>query len=378
MDWFNLIACFFGGRNKTKEKYMATKKYVSVIFPALTAVLILMSFVSCDGSNSPEISEQSFKVSEHILQDYFITSITFDAKGTAWLGTFQKGLIKYENNEAVVYNSKNSNLPDSLSIYDVAVDNKNNIWLGCGSGLIKYDHTSFTLFNKANSGITENIVWSIGVDKDNSLWLASCRFLKGGLMKFNERNWTLFTPENSKLPAHVVQDIIVDYQNNKWISVSEYVNQASIIKITGNNWEIFDKDDMGFTPYYFNNLAADNHGNIYASLDYSLSSSFDVNRPNIIKYNGKTWTINNPVDENGNSLGYVMKIRLDKYGILWAAMDARVGINGSSKGFMLAAYDGNKWFRNGEDFPRTITLDLAIDKYNRKWLGTIEGVYIVN
>ena len=291
---------------------MLFKKYVSAILSALTAVLILMSFVSCDGSNSPEISEQSFKVSERILQDYFIISIAFDSKGAAWLGTFRQGLIKYENNSAVIYNFKDYGLPDETIIYDLAIDHKNNVWLGSDYGLIKYDHKKFTLFNKTNSDIAEDVVWSIAVDENNVLWLASCWSKMGGLVKFDEKNWTLYTPQNSKMPINLIRDIIVDNRNSKWINLSDVINKASIAKLSGDKWEIFDKDNMGFTPFYFGNLTTDNRGNLYASIDYQYSSAINVNRPQIIKYDGENWTINNPVDENGNCLGYVKKIRMDK------------------------------------------------------------------
>ena len=49
------------------------------------------------------------------INDYWIYSIAFDSKGTAWLGTFKQGLIKYNpDGTGLVYNSTNTILPDEV------------------------------------------------------------------------------------------------------------------------------------------------------------------------------------------------------------------------------------------------------------------------
>jgi hypothetical protein len=42
------------------------------------------------------------------MDGYFVTSIAFDSKGNAWIGTFKQGIIKYNPLETVIYNSSNS------------------------------------------------------------------------------------------------------------------------------------------------------------------------------------------------------------------------------------------------------------------------------
>lgn len=294
-------------------------KKILILFITLLSVI---SF-SCEKKiTSPNFRSVSIQISDHILQGYFVTSIAFDSKGTAWIGTFKQGLIKYDGN-ATYYHSKNSTLPDSIVIRDIAVDKNDNIWIGSDAGLIKYDKKDFTLYNTSNSPLAEDIVWSIAIDDDNILWFASCRYRQGGLMKVDGENWTLYTPENSELPSNSVRDVIVDSRNNKWVAMSEVVNNECIIKITGDNWTIFDKEDIGFIPYYFGNLAVDTENNVYALLDYGLSSFWDMTRPNIIKYDGKNWTIINPVDDKGVSLGYVGKINIALIGNIWASLQGR-------------------------------------------------------
>lgn len=201
----------------------------------LFIILLPLIYISCEKeATSPNSRNVSIEVSDHLLPGYFAGSISFDDKGTAWIGTFKQGLIEYDG-KATHYNSENSTLPDSIVISDIAVDKNDNIWIGSNAGLIKYDKKEFTLYNTSNSPLAEDLVCSVAIDDDNILWFASCRFRQGGLMKFDGENWTLYTPENSELPYNSVRDVIVDGRNNKWIAVSEVVGNGCIIKITDDN-----------------------------------------------------------------------------------------------------------------------------------------------
>lgn len=139
----------------------------------LFSVFVLVAHFSCEKKvTSPEYQDVAIKISDHLLPEYYVTSIAFDSRGAAWIGTFRQGLIKYDG-DATVYCASNSALPDSLYIHDVAVDKTDNIWLGTGVGLIKFSTNEFTIYNTSNSPLPENIIWSLAVDDDNILWLHS-------------------------------------------------------------------------------------------------------------------------------------------------------------------------------------------------------------
>jgi len=333
-------------------------------------ILFITFFFSCgQRATSPYSDDVSIQVSDHILNRFFVQSIAFDSKGIAWIGTFKQGLISY-GATTKYYNSLNSPIPDSCVIRDIAIDKNDNVWLVSNAGLIKFDGEGFNIYNTTNSPLAEDVVWSIAVDDDNVLWLASCRFRQGGLMKFDGENWTLYTPENSKLPSNLVRDVIVDNKNNVWIAMSEVINDGCIIKITDSHWTIFNKQDFGFDPYYFGYLAVDRDDNIYVSLDYGFSSLWDITRPNILKYDGENWVINNPVDEKGESLGYVGNVNIDLSGKIWASLHGR-------EGFSLSFYDGIKWISNRSDIPVSYFSKIAIDNDNTVWVGTGNGIYLI-
>ena len=333
------------------------------------ALILLSAFdLSCNREPTfPGFGRGAIQISGHILHGYLVTCISFDSRGTAWIGTFKQGLIRYDG-QATVYHSDNTALPDSAVMWDITVDKNDVVWIGTDRGLIRFDREDFTLFTASNSPLAENAVWSLAVGQDNALWLASCRFKSGGLMKYDGVHWTLFTPDNSELPFHGVRDVIVDRSNNLWAAVNGGVGDGRIIKITGDHWTIFDEKDFGFAPYNFGALAGDAGSDWYASMDYSLSDSSVMTRPNLLRYDGQNWTVINPVDGEGEPAGEVGRIAVDFFGNVWAVLHGREGFN-------LGVFDGRTWIFNDSPIPAGWGSDIAVDPTSGVWLGTGDGVY---
>ena len=331
------------------------------------AVLILMT--ACEKNLTGPAGTVSFKVSEHFLSDVHVTAMDFDSEGMAWIGTFDQGVIRY-NGKTKRYDAGNSDFLKDALIWDIAVDRRDQVWMGTNTGLICFDGTQFAQYTTANSPLPENVVWSIAVDQSNKLWLASSRFQKGGLVTFDGTDWQVYTPENSLLPVNSVRNVIVDYSNRIWFALGASINNAYIVRIDGDRWTIYDKQDFGFTPYMFRHLVVDPCNNLYGSLDYSFSSLWDITRPNIIKFNGYDWSIKNPLDSNNEPLGYVGRIAADRRGFIWAMIDGWCGSN-------LAVYNGKCWLYDQVDIPLSFTSELAFDDENDLWIGTGSGVYVI-
>jgi len=117
-------------------------------------------------------------------------------------------------------------------------------------------------------------------------------------------------------------------------------------------------------------IASGKNNIIIASIDYGLSSTMDISRPNIIQFNGNQCIINNPVDEQGNSLGYVGVMNTDSRGNIWAS----IWMSQET----IAVYNGQKWFYDN-DINGLIESIFAIesDPLDRIWLGTGKGIYII-
>jgi len=338
-------------------------------FLFVSCISVVIMFSGCS-ENIVSSRHVPLEISGHILQDYYITNLTFDNSGALWAGTFGDGVIRYKDGKTIQYNASNSDLPDSVNIYDIIADYNDNIWIGTNSGLIQFNGETFHTYNTANSPLAEDLVLSVAVDYNNLLWIASCRFNQGGLMTFDRENWTLYTPDNSVLPGHGIFDIVVDSQNRKWMTVDGGSGKNSIVQATGNIFTIYNTDVTGNEISWLKNLAIGKRDHIFATLDYSLSSTSDMSRPNLIAFDGNAWQVNNPVDEHGESLGYVGDVATDLFGNVWVTLGGREDAS-------LAMYNGNQWFYSQPGIPQYWGVDIVVDNQNTLWIGTGEGLYYI-
>lgn len=294
-----------------------------------------------------------------ILDGYFVTSIAFDHKGNAWIGTFKQGLIKYNSSETKLYDWNNSIIPKDCVINDIAVDSHDNIWIAC-EGLIRFDGSSFTLFNTGNSPIPEDYVKSIGIDSKENVWFTSCRFREGGLVKFNGNSWNVFTPQNSDLPVNFIRSVAVDRNDNVWLALSETVNESCLVKISGSLWNIYTDENLGFNPYFFADIGCNSRNQVCGAIDYMLSSTFVNVGPQVFIFNGQK-----SEQLSFDDVTKVMSIKIDDEDNIWCA-----NIGG------YAVFNGENWIVDDSTFKDTgvFTIEQARDR--KIWLGTSDGIYI--
>ncbi len=324
---------------------------------------VVVSLYSCEKSNQNNTirGEINTDFNHRMLDGYFITSMAFDSQGNTWIGTFKQGLIKYNSRETVVYNSSNSILPENLVVWDIAVDSKDNVWIGCG-GLLKFDGENFTLYNSENTVIPEDFVYSIAIDSRDNIWFTSCRFRQGGIVRYDGNDWKVFTPENSKLPVNFVQSIAIDKNDNTWLALGEIVNNASIVRISDRNWTIYSDEDLGFSPYYFGNIQANSRNQICGAIDYSLSSTMINSGPQVFIFNGNT-----SEQLHFDNTTRIKSLTIDKDDNIWCDT-----FNG------YAVYNGEKWIVDDSTFREVSVFAIEQSPDNKIWIGTGDGIYINN
>lgn len=318
---------------------------------------ILISLTSCEKNNNPNTPNTEFN--KKILPGYFITSIAFDNNGNTWIGTFKQGLIKYNSRETIVYNSSNSTIPENSVISDIAVDSKNNVWIGC-DGLIKYDGTSFTNYNSGNTIIPEDFVYSIAIDSKDNIWFTSCRFRQGGIVKYDGTNWIVYKPDNSALPVNLVKSIAIDNNDNIWLALSEIVNNSYLVKISENTWTTYTGNDLGFSPYYLGNIQINSENQVCGAVDYSLSSLGINPGPQVFIFNGKTST---QLKSESNS--NINHITVDKDDNIWCITQSGYSV-----------YNGVTWFPDNSSFKDVSVFAIEQSPDNKIWIGTGDGIYI--
>jgi ligand-binding sensor domain-containing protein len=320
---------------------------------------ICISLVSCDKPKdiTPKTINTDFNTK--ILDGYFVKSIAYDNLGNAWVGTFKQGLIKYNSDATIVYNSENSIISDTSVIYDIAVDSKNNVWIAC-EGLIKYDGANFTKFNSQNTPIPEDFISSIAIDSKDNIWFSSSRFRQGGVVKYDNSNWKVYTPDNSDLPVNLVQSIAIDNKDNVWLALNEIVNDSYLVKISNDKWTTYTSSNLGFKPYYFGNIEINSQNKLCGAIDYSLSSMIINNGPQVFIYNGNS-TQQLQYDEESN----IKFITIDNEDNIWC---------GTYGGY--AVYNGQKWTIDNSSFMEESVFAIEQSTDNKIWIGTGDGIYI--
>ena len=301
-----------------------------------------------------------------ILDGYVVKVIAFDSKGNAWIGTQRQGVIRYNEEETIVYNAENSALPQDLFIWSIDVDKNDNVWIGSDSGAWKYDGKEFMLYNSSNTVMPEDIVWNVAVDAQNNIWFASSRFRRGGLVRYDGTTWQAYTPDNSPLPTNSINGIAIDQSNNVWLSLSDYTNQAFLVKISNDSWDVYDENDFGFKPYYLGGIQCDSKSRLWVSIDYSLSSALRAPAPHFFIFDGNN-TTQLSYSNNINTWDLGSRITIDHNDYVWhhgVGAGCRVWIDMQWKEFERSYFGGSSVWVIKED-PK-----------NKLWFGTENGIYI--
>ncbi len=294
-----------------------------------------------------------------ILEGYFVDAIAFDHLGNAWIGTLNKGLIKYNSEGVEIFNSTNSIISDTEAIYALAVDSKNNVWIGTLSkGLIKFDGESFKVYNSSNSPIPENRVVSIAIDSKDNVWFASNISNHGGVVKYDGLTWKVFTPDNSPMPVNLVPSITIDKNDNVWMAFWSGLDRAVLAKLSESNWNLYYPKDLGYSPNYFLHGSSIKTNSKNQLCGVTCQGSV-LNQPVGFVFDGNTFKILQ--NETFKNVG-METIAIDNQDRIWG---------GCHDGYTV--YDGTKWV-DGLDVQSIYSIAQAPD--GKMWIGTVTGIYI--
>ena len=153
-------------------------------------------------------------------------NIDIDKNGTKWVATYAGGVIAFNekyNNKYIIINEENGNLP-SNDVRCVAVDNKNQLWVGTFKGLRILNsvdrfvtETELSTTNiviqegdLAQELFNQQVIQDIKVDGSNNKWVS---IADAGVFQVSPNGQTTlrrFTKENSPLPSNNVFDIDID------------------------------------------------------------------------------------------------------------------------------------------------------------------------
>jgi sugar lactone lactonase YvrE len=175
-----------------------------------------------------KFSDNTWKVFDHNNSNYpenVLTGRIFIKGDSVFVGTTKGLVLAYGDSAKVILDTANSNL-STQSIFCFYIDSQNRKWLGTfDNGLIEWnDNFNFRYFNNSNSALPNNFINAIDEDSDGNLWLATDE----GFACL--KNDTIISYSN--LVDSPIIEVKVDNQNRVWLGE---LGDGRLLVFDGNN-----------------------------------------------------------------------------------------------------------------------------------------------
>ena len=223
-----------------------------------------------------------------------IRALYEDGEGRLWIGTNDRGVYLYENQEFIHCEYENGQ--DFLSVRSFAEDSQGNLYVGTTSGVAKIEDNRLSVVNDAAYGMT---VYSLAVDENDVLW--AC--ISDGIALLLDREGELVYTFQSDVLGADLYCAGTAKDGTLYLGTSENL----LYRVEFLNQE-YNKDSFKFHKYKTgevstaNYIAQDEEGNIWvaalsgtgyldADYDWHPVSSKHVTAANTVAfdYEGHVW-----------------------------------------------------------------------------------------
>ncbi len=245
----------------------------------------------------------------------------------------------------VSYNTKNSPIL-SNAVNSVAVDHKNNIWIGTDKGLNRKSGNRWTNFTTLNSTLQSNTINHIAIDNNDGVWLSTT---KGIYLLKN----SVITDYSFNLGSNNVKLIVCSKKDTIWAAVTG----VGLCKFAGDKWIIYNTLNSGLKDNNINCMVVDRYENIWIGYTFYGISFF----------NRFQWSYQ-------EDLRGIYSILIDDNEKVWA------GTILHPMGFGYVYYhNGEKWVMINKRELTMSNLTLALHCVrNKVFTGTLNGLGIIN
>lgn len=239
-----------------------------------------------------------------------------------WIGTFSKGLNRYNLKTGKLETYLSTNDTNSIShnsTFAICKSSQNTLWIGALSGLNIYNYQSndFRRIDELN-GIA---IQDIFEDSDGDIWIGT---FSDGLFKYepDTSEWTIFINkpnDPNSLPYNRITSVFEDSKRRLWITTQ------------GGGFCLFHKKDETFTTFDTtqgmpNNvvyqIVEDNEGNLWLSTNSGL-----------VRYNPQSGVFRNYTVDSGlrtNQFSYNSSYKTSDGTIYFGSIDGMVRFNPSN------------------------------------------------
>jgi signal transduction histidine kinase/DNA-binding response OmpR family regulator/ligand-binding sensor domain-containing protein len=211
-----------------------------------------------------------FNISHTDLNKYEFVTSAIDRFNNVWLGTSKEGFIRINNASLLVdkkdYTTTDFNLSPSLLRVSCLVPFKNSCWVGSfNKGVFKFDlnENPFKHYNKSKSqayGLTSNEILNVSPIDDNRVYIST---IQGGLSLFNTKT-NKFEPLPFNLDTsdlNSVGAVYVDSKKNLWFKIA----RKGLFRVRQNTTKLelmYSSDTLNFSNDAIRLIVEDASGNI--------------------------------------------------------------------------------------------------------------------
>mgnify|MGYP000263728624 CR=1 FL=1 len=145
------------------------------------------------------------------LSSDYIWATLKDSRGTLWIGTDGDGLNAIHQGKTTKFNESNGFSADY--VFSIIEDDTGVVWFGTEAGLFSWKNNQFKQYTAAD-GLSGNIVWTLTIDRDQSLWIGT----EGqGLTLYRDAIFSVYK-EHDGLTSNLVSHIFVDREGCVWVA----------------------------------------------------------------------------------------------------------------------------------------------------------------
>jgi ligand-binding sensor domain-containing protein/serine phosphatase RsbU (regulator of sigma subunit) len=299
------------------------------------------------------ITARQFRGKNGLSDQVFGASVNRD-------GTFiciaDVGLRRYNPEDKKFENYRMPHMTTYFSSTCMLEDREGNIWFGTyNGGIYKYimSQSKMEIIDLPKAGISSNWITCLTQDRKGRMWVGTW---EGGIAVIEGDNLRKFNAENGLKPSRIY-DIIEDIEGN--ILIADQNNGLTIFKgdafVTINEKEILPDPNV-------NAIYQDKTGALWFGTNAGISRYYPGSDKKPVIYN----EANNSIYED------IRFFREDTEGNLWIGANEGgvILFNMKTSKFEAQPYINSILYKGGQ------VKALEIDRQNKLWIGTVEGVAV--